>query len=487
MKLLSVALPNHDANISYYDGETVKYIKLERIKRIKRYHIDNILDWKKYIPFYNFDDIIFSFDFPRAKVPNKLYHDLIEGKINGFEFNGTPMGVNKNVSFISHHYAHALSSWMLTENLPNLHIVVDGLGDFKTWRVFKNDKLVDSGQIELGSIGWGMREAGKLLGVKYAHYNDIAGKVMGLQSYGNIDYEFLSFIKKYNIENTKEIFSFDEWVNHKKDILLAKLTMLDWIATVHHKMSEVLVSFISRYANADDVFTYSGGVAQNVVWNTEIRKTFKNVIIPPHSSDEGLSLGGIEYLRLKHNLPKLTINNFPYSQFDKLPENQPTDETIKLAASMLAKGKIIGWYQGNGEVGPRALGNRSILMDPRIPNGREVINFVKKRENYRPFGASVLKEHALKYFDSDNDEYMLFTTKVLTDDFPAITHIDGTCRIQTVGDKNPVFRKLLTEFYNLTGCPVLLNTSLNFAGEPLAADPEIIQQIKLYYCFVGNK
>lgn len=87
----------------------------------------------------------------------------------------------------------------------------------------------------------------------------------------------------------------------------------------------------------------------------------------------------------------------------------------------------------------------------------------------------------------NHDEYMLFTTKVLTDDFPAITHIDGTCRIQTVGDKNPVFRKLLTEFYNLTGCPVLLNTSLNFAGEPLAADPEIIQQIKLYYCFVGNK
>jgi carbamoyltransferase len=139
---------------------------------------------------------------------------------------------------------------------------------------------------------------------------------------------------------------------------------------------------------------------------------------------------------------------------------------------MLAQGKIVGWYQGHGEIGPRALGNRSILMDPRMKQGKQLINTVKKRENYRPFGASVLKEHYGDHFSGIADDFMLYACQVKSGQFPAIAHVDDSCRVQLVDDKNPLFKQLLTAFFDLTGCPVLLNTSLNLAGKPIAAFPE---------------
>ena len=128
----------------------------------------------------------------------------------------------------------------------------------------------------------------------------------------------------------------------------------------------------------------------------------------------------------------------------------------------------MAWYQGNGEVGPRALGNRSILLDPRIPNGKDIINTVKNREHYRPFGASVLSEFKKEYFDLDfENPYMLYVGKCQKENLKSITHVDGTCRVQTVN--TGVFRQLLQEFHAITGCPVLLNTSLNNAGKPIAS------------------
>ena len=257
-------------------------------------------------------------------------------------------------------------------------------------------------------------------------------------------------------------------------------------------MGEVLVEFFKTYAKSNELISYSGGVAQNVIWNTELKKHFPNLLIPPHSGDEGLSLGAIEWLRKKNNLPKFELNNFPYSQSDVSPESFPTQETIKRTAKLLSEGKIVGWYQGNGEIGPRALGNRSILMDPRIAYGKEKMNFIKRRENFRPFGASVLKEYADQYFDMQGeDNYMLHVSKVLTEDLASITHVDGTCRIQTVDKNNVLFRKLLEEFFQLTGCPLLLNTSLNIAGFPLASYPEICVDIfkstPIDSMVIGNK
>jgi carbamoyltransferase len=257
-------------------------------------------------------------------------------------------------------------------------------------------------------------------------------------------------------------------------------------------MEQVMINFFSKYANEDESIFYSGGVAQNVIWNTVLKNKFKKLTIAPHSADDGLSLGALEFLRRKNKLQKFKLKNFPYIQSDEAPKVSPASDMIQYAARLLSEGKVIAWYQGNGEVGPRALGNRSILMDPRIHNGKEKINAIKRRENYRPFGASVLKKHANDYFEMNyNDDYMLHVSKVKVNTLNAITHVDGTCRVQTVDENsNYIFNSLLEEFYKITGCPVLLNTSLNLAGKPIAGYPDAAKQLfvetNIDSAFIGN-
>ena len=376
MKLLSIAFTWHDGNISYFDGQTVKYHKLERTKQIKRFHSENVWDWKQEIKNLwdidanDIDEIAVVFDTYEDFCKWDSYPDQIKEVAHGnanavlMDKKSNPINLHtdKDVYYVGHHYAHSLSTWMLTDQDPNVSIVFDGAGERKSWSVFKNDKLVDSGHINRGSVGWGLREAGKMLNIEATHRNDIAGKLMGLQSYGNLDQTYLQKVKKYGINNIKEMFSFEHWAEHKNNDLVAGLTALDWIHTVHKAMEEVLVDFFAKYASDTDVISYSGGVAQNVIWNTALKKRFKNLIIPPHSSDEGLSLGALEWLRRKNNLPKFRIDNFPYAQSDVAPSVNPTVETVQIMAQMLSEGKTVGWYQDHGEIGPRALGNRSIFI-----------------------------------------------------------------------------------------------------------------------------
>jgi|LakMenE18May11ns_1017448.scaffolds.fasta_scaffold9925249_3 carbamoyltransferase len=493
MKLLSISALNHDHNICYYDGTRLHYHKLERTKQIKRYRNQDLLSWVNEInqlwnlELSEIDEIIIDVDISKYQILNisQKYKDAATLKINGFPY-------EKEIWYIGHHYSHALSSWMMTPLTPSTHIVIDGLGDARPWSVYKDNSLVAFGNIANGSIGWGMRDAGKYLGISAGHYNDIAGKVMALQSYGKLHSNFLEYLRNFEIDSINKIFSPDTWHNFVNDRSISQNTLLDWIHTVHFRVGELIVDLFKQYASPDDCITYSGGVAQNVIWNTEIRNHYKNVIIPPHSSDEGTSLGGIEWLRIKNELPKFVLNNFPYSQSDIKPSTTPEIDTIKIAAKMLADGKVIGWYQGNGEVGPRALGNRSILCDPRMKQSRQIVNQIKNREQYRPFGASVLTEHAKKWFHVNiNDPYMLYTVYVKHDNLPGVTHVDGTCRIQMVDDTNIIFKTLLDEFYKITDCPVLLNTSLNIAGKPLAGFPdnavELFQSSSLDAMFIGNE
>jgi carbamoyltransferase len=507
MKLLAVSLPKHDGSISYFDGKKVRYLKLERTKQSKRFHFTNRWEWIREIKnlwnvdIADIDEIVVYFHpedvFGWDKIPQEI-QDVIDGTVNFVKLHPqiNPFSgylPKDNVWFIGHHYAHSLSTWMLSDQEPDVSIVVDGIGDFRVWSVYKNEKLIAKGKPELGSFGGEYMKTGDWLNVKASNGNDVSGKVMGLQSYGRLDKDYLKFLQQFSYTQVRDIFSTDHWYRYKTDELLGNLTPLDWIRTVHERAGQALVELFLDFVQESDLISYSGGVAQNVCWNSEIRKKFKNLLIPPHSGDEGLSLGGIELLRKKNNLPKFNCKEFPYIQSDHPPATIPTDTVIDIAAQFLAQEKIIGWYQGNGEAGPRALGNRSILMDPRIANGRTLINKIKNRENYRPFGASVLKEHAQTYFELDHDDdYMLYTTTLKTDGFDAITHVDNTCRVQTVDkDSNPLFRKLLEKFYEKTGCPILLNTSLNLAGLPLAGYPEIaldlFNKTSLDAIFVGDK
>jgi carbamoyltransferase len=490
-KLLSLRLCEHDSNFSYFDGSNVHYFKSERKYGIKKHAYNDLYSWKKEIKEVwdlevdEIKEIAIVFD-PwnyNLSCNNEQFFPAIK-------YDLFPSSVP--VWRVNHHFSHALSSWMIDRDVDN-HIVIDGFGDLNnSWTVFSKNKIKKRGALNLtGSLGIAMANSGKFLGIEASHDLDIAGKLMGLQSYGKFNKEFAEIIDKYSLYDVDSLFNFDNWIDFKKDLLLAKLTPLDWINTVHYVSGQKIIDFFSSFFSYEEKITYSGGVAQNVLWNTELIKKFPNIIIPPHCGDEGLSLGSLEWLRIKNNLDEFDMPKFPFCQSDQDVE-EVKEETIEIAAKLLSEGKIVGWYQGNGEIGPRALGNRSILMDPRIKNGKEKINIIKNRENYRPFGASILeKEKDIFFEDLVKNPYMLFVGKTKKEDFSSIVHVDGTCRAQTVNKENGSFFYLLKSFYDISGCPILLNTSLNLAGKPIASSVEeayeLFNNSKIDVLIVGNK
>ena len=494
MKLLGLRLCEHDSNFSYFDGQTLHYYKSERDKGIKHHGFDNLWEWEDEIykiwgiSADDLDDICIVLDEWKYTGDHQSFQNFspaTEVKV----LNTCLYGKDR----INHHFAHALSMWPLSPT-AKYDVVIDGFGEFDiSWSVFSNHDLVLTGSKSInGSLGLLMCEVGRdFFGLgNNCHGLDIAGKLMGLQAYGMYDTHFARTLDSYTLDDADTIFDFQHWINRWGDEDIAYLKRLDWVHTVHEVIGDKLVDFFKTFAQPDDNITYSGGVAQNVVWNTKIKKHFPNLITPPHCNDDGLSLGAVEWLRRKYNLPEFTLPNWPYIVTDEGTE-VATAETVKQAARLLAQGSIVGWYQNNGEVGPRALGNRSILCDPRLHDAKWRVNQIKRRENYRPFGASILESHTEQYFsESFSSPYMLYLFEVNGNDLDSVRHIDNTCRIQTVNENQPIFYALLDEFYKLTGCPLLLNTSLNVSGKGIAGSRRDAKSIffdtPLDALFIGN-
>lgn len=237
----------------------------------------------------------------------------------------------------------------------------------------------------------------------------------------------------------------------------------------------------------------TGGVALNSTMNGYLlaNSGFENIYAHPSSSDRGNALGAVLY----HLANELGIDvDFKMDdvyfgqQFGQgeikaaLESNNLRYDTVgdpqTIAAQMAADGKIVGWFQGRSEIGARALGNRSIIADPRRAENKDIVNAkVKHREWFRPFAPSVMEQHAAEYFDCDRGlPFMTFTVDVAQDKrdiIPAITHVDGTARIQTVSARtNPLYHSLIDEFRKITGVPVVMNTSFNDNGEPIVETPE---------------
>ena len=228
----------------------------------------------------------------------------------------------------------------------------------------------------------------------------------------------------------------------------------------------------------------TGGCALNCVANYKLLKSLPkdiNLYVEPVSDDSGVSLGGAyqsygpnKILNKSFKLDNLYLGgqlSYSYKLEDGESEYDVEPEHV---AKLISLGNIVAIAQGRSEIGPRALGNRSILFDPRVKDGRDIVNTVKKREYFRPFAGTVLKEHAKEWFDLDRlDEspFMMYAVDALSDKkdkIPAILHIDGTCRIQTVTSKqNKNYYDLISEFYKLTDVPILFNTSFNLAGDTM--------------------
>lgn len=268
-------------------------------------------------------------------------------------------------------------------------------------------------------------------------------------------------------------------------------------AAAHYQkfLEDVEVHFIGKLMQKykQENLCMAGGVALNCVANSKIidRLKIKNYYIQPAASDDGQALGAAlygYYSILKGTERHPTGHTFLGKEYshEKIVEELKKRSNLdwsghedieQVVAKEIAEGKIIGWFQGGSEYGPRALGHRSILADPSDPKIKEIINArVKHREMFRPFAAAITEDEVQNYFDfSGKSPYMLFAVYLresFRDKLPSIIHIDGSSRIQTVERKsNDRFYTLLTAIKNLTGYPILLNTSFNVAGQPIIESP----------------
>jgi len=257
----------------------------------------------------------------------------------------------------------------------------------------------------------------------------------------------------------------------------------------------------------------AGGVALNSVMNGRLLREspFENIFVQPAANDAGTCIGSALYIynSILGNHRQYIFRDaylgpsYPDVSYRKALDEKGlgyeylTDEKLlQMTAELLSEGKIAGWFQGRMEMGPRALGNRSILADPRNPAMKEILNSkVKHREGFRPFAPSVLLESAREYFECDiHSPFMLFVFNVRPEKrsvIPAVTHVDGTARVQTVDvQENPLFWKLIKEFEKTTGIPILLNTSFNVMGEPIVCSPgdavECFLKTQIDFLVMGN-
>ena len=478
MKFIGLRLDDHDSNITYTDGTKVKYTNCERNYQLKHYGLADLNTWIQTINRWKVnpsevDAIAISID--QFTHTNLEYDDsdlfnCIEIKL--FRV----LGFECPIFRVDHHYCHALSLWPLGVK-PTINIVSDAFGDrLINFSVFKDDKIIERYQVEenkqFESVAMCMSIIGDTINIT-GNPLDHAGKIMGMKAYGKASNYSNKF---FDLENLHQSWYSFPWDTVSIDRSWEDFYQIcDWVSIAHSVTEKVYADTFNRFTEVEDIIGYSGGVAQNTVINTEIRKSRPNLHIPPHCNDSGLSLGAVEFLRKYYDQEEFDRTGFPFWQDDEAPSELPSKLTIKQTAERLARGEIVGWYQGHGEVGPRALGNRSILMNPSMPDGKDIINSkVKHREFFRPFGASVLEDKAHKYFDFPHPSpYMLYVMDMInTELYPSVTHADGTCRAQTVTQDLEIYYSLIEEFESLTGIPMLLNTSLNVGGKPIAGYKE---------------
>ena len=457
--------------------------------------------------------------------------------------------INK-IFFSEHHYSHAASAFYPSPFEDAVILTLDGVGEWATTTVGigKGSTLKIIKEIHFPhSIGLLYSAFTYYIGFKV---NSGEYKVMGLAPYGKSKYKqtilkelidlkedgsFRLNMKYFNyatgLTMTNKRFSnlFGHPVRNPKKDLLTEFHM-DIAASIQAATEEIVLRLTGSIAKEYGIknLCLAGGVALNCVANGKIlkNKTFENIWIQPAAGDAGGSLGAalaFWYKELKH--PRKIQNkdqmkgsylgpSFSDYEIEKKLKSLKgkfkklsVDNLIETVAKELSKGKTVGWFQGRMEFGPRALGGRSIIADPRSEKMQKELNLkVKFRESFRPFAPSVLREDVSKWFEIDCDSpYMLLVAEVKKEiqipmskdneklfgieklnikrsSVPAVTHVDYSARIQTVHkDTNPRYHSLISKFKEFTGCSVLVNTSFNVRGEPIVCSVE-----DAFNCFMGT-
>ena len=543
----------HDSN---YPHNAVEFVL--NYANLKLSEIDQIIFFEK--PFLKFERLLETYvafapkgfaSFSKAMpiwIKEKLFQkNLLQNKLKNHDVSYDKK--KENIYFSDHHLSHAASAFFPSPFNEAVVITADGVGEWATTTVAvgKNNDLEIKKEIHFPHS----------LGLLYSAFTYYTGfkvnsgeyKLMGLAPYGKPNYvsEILKIIdvKKdgtfrldqsyfnYATGLTMTNKKFDDLFGQKpRDPKFDKLTQFHMdIASSIQKVTEDIMLKLARSVQKEyglKNLCLAGGVALNCVANGKIlkEKIFENIWVQPAAGDAGGALGAALALwHLDQNNPRVINQNDDmsgsylgpeYSQdeikkelsrmgaeFETLNE----EEIINRTSKDLSEGDAVGWFQGRMEFGPRALGGRSILGDPRSPNMQKNLNLkVKYRESFRPFAPSILSDDLNNWFEmesvspymlmvadlrkekcipmSEEDEKLFGIEKlnVKRSSVPAITHVDYSARIQTVHkNTNPKYHKLISKFKEITGCPILVNTSFNVRGEPIVNTPE-----DAFNCFMGT-
>lgn len=466
---------NHDASITVVDSSTCEILfaaHAERYSRIKNdvFLNEEIVDDALH---YGHPQKVVWFENPwgrrarylRSGQWNRLFETFPKGYLNEF-------GIDAPVVYSDHHASHAAGGYFTSGWDSASILVVDAIGELTTASIWKGEGNRITKLWELrypNSIGLFYSAITHLVGLKP---NEEEYILMGMAAYGDSDIadDIVTYIDNefYNGRNIiRQSFNFHKGI--EDDVLKQVASTDQGKFSLALAAQKIVTSQIQQlidetyYQNTSNNLVYSGGVALNCVANSEVvADSFDRVWIMPNPGDAGNSLGAVaNYLKkpLKWRGPFLG---------HRITRPLYVDGIIN---ELMTTG-IVGVANGKAEFGPRALGNRSLLADPRRDDIKDKVNKIKRRQEFRPFAPAVLAEHAHKHFrfpgGVEAAPYMQYVVGVIEPHkYPAIAHVDNTARVQTVDKEAPNLKAILEQWYEVTGCPILLNTSLNIKGEPL--------------------
>lgn len=438
------------------------------------------------------------------------------------------LDVKGKFQWIDHHTSHAGSAYFVSPFDEAAILIVDGIGEYESTILYKGkgNKIKRIRSITYPhSLGFLWEKFSQFLG--FSEYD--ACKVMGLASYGNpkkFYNQLMSFVKSnsrdFNIDHNVVKFRIEDYSELER-ILGSKRQPNDEIEERHadiaaalQRITEEIIVKLANYLHREtklENICLAGGVALNCVANSVLKEKtpFQNVYVQPAAHDAGTAIGAAYFIwNQQLGNPRSFVMTHSYFGPDYsnedirevLEENNlrytEQEEIEKTVAKLVSDGRVVGWFQGRMEMGPRALGNRTLLADPRNPKIRDILNMkVKHREYFRPFAPSVLVDKADEWFGipkkSISSDFMLFAYDVHRNKrevIPAVTHVDGTSRIQTVRkETNPKYYRLIQEFEALTGVPIVLNTSFN-DREPIVCSPQdavnTFLKTRIDYLAIGN-
>ncbi|MBS3093470.1 carbamoyltransferase [Candidatus Pacearchaeota archaeon] len=556
MYILGISCFYHDASAALLkDGKVVAAAQEERFTR-KKHDISfpknaiefclknkNItIDQIDYIGFYEkpllkFERVLYQHleVFPRSfKTFVKNLPSWFNEKLRILKFI-KKLGYKKSVFFVHHHMAHTAGSFLISPFEKAAILTIDGVGEWTTtaYGYGNKNEIVLSKEIQFPhSLGLLYSTITAYLGFSV---NNSEYKVMGLAPYGNMNPATNQYYQKFkHLIDIKEdgsycldmrYFSYhyaNKMPSQRLSYLLeGKIRKPQEEVTQRHKdlaaalqliVEEVIMKILNHLykETKSENLVLSGGVALNSVCNGKILKNtpFKKIWIQPDPGDGGTSLGAAQYVynTILGNKRNFVLENaylgpeYPDEEIKAfLDENKiqyisfkSSQDLIKKTVQMIYENKVVGWFQGKMEWGPRALGARSILANPCNPKAKELLNEkVKHREKFRPFAPVVCREDALDYFEGDKPiplptDFMLMVypiKKKWHSTIPSVTHVDGSGRLQTIDKKqNPLYYSLIKEFGRLSKIPILINTSFNIRGEPIVCSP-----YDAYKCMMGTE